>query len=103
MCNLYSITARPPIPIDLAEWLRFDTHTLKGAGMRRAGAILSLLLLGGCITDNPQNLAQQDDATCKSYGAVPGSDAYVNCRMQRDNTRQQGEALRRAAIIASPN
>lgn len=68
----------------------------------RAIAILGLLLLGGCITDTPQSLAQADDAACQSYGAVPGSDAYVNCRMQRDNTRQQGESLRRAAIIASP-
>jgi hypothetical protein len=71
--------------------------------MGRTAAIVCLLFLCGCITDNPQSLAQQDDATCRSYGAVPGSDAYVNCRMQRDNTRQQGEALRRAAIIASPN
>lgn len=26
----------------------------------------------------------QDDAKCRSYGAVPGSDAYVNCRVQLD-------------------
>jgi hypothetical protein len=70
--------------------------------MRRAGAILSFLLLSGCITDNPQALAQQDDATCRSYGAAPGSDAYVNCRMQRDNVRTQGEDMRRAAILAEP-
>ncbi|MFJ2362435.1 hypothetical protein ACIPIN_01745 [Pseudomonas sp. NPDC087697] len=25
-----------------------------------------------------------DDAVCQSYGAKPGSDAYVNCRVQRD-------------------
>lgn len=24
-----------------------------------------------------------DDLTCQSYGAKPGSDAYVNCRVQR--------------------
>ena len=23
-----------------------------------------------------------DDAKCRSYGATPGSDAYVNCRVQ---------------------
>lgn len=23
-----------------------------------------------------------DDAKCRSYGAAPGSDAYVNCRVQ---------------------
>ncbi|UZE14819.1 hypothetical protein [Pseudomonas sp. B21-053] len=25
-----------------------------------------------------------DDAVCQSYGAKPGTDAYVNCRVQRD-------------------
>ena len=70
--------------------------------MRRAIAILSLLFLTGCITDTPQSLAQADDATCRSYGAAPGTDTYVNCRMQRDNVRTQGEDMRRAAILAEP-
>ena len=30
---------------------------------------------------------QLDDAKCKSYGATPGSDAYVNCRVQLDKGR----------------
>jgi hypothetical protein len=25
-----------------------------------------------------------DDALCQSYGAKPGTDAYINCRVQRD-------------------
>ncbi|RBB96821.1 hypothetical protein C3E97_029915 [Pseudomonas sp. MWU12-2115] len=25
-----------------------------------------------------------DDAKCRSYGATPGTDAYVNCRVQLD-------------------
>ncbi len=25
-----------------------------------------------------------DDAMCQSYGAKPGTDAYINCRVQRD-------------------
>lgn len=28
--------------------------------------------------------AVSDDLACRSYGATPGSDAYVNCRVQRD-------------------
>jgi hypothetical protein len=72
--------------------------------MRTALMLLSLLSLAGCFAlASPQDLAQQDDAVCRSYGATPGTDAYINCRMQRDNTRQQGESLRRAAIIASPS
>ncbi|VVP44021.1 hypothetical protein PS862_05037 [Pseudomonas fluorescens] len=30
--------------------------------------------------------ASKDDAQCQSYGATPGSDAYVNCRVQLDKT-----------------
>lgn len=30
--------------------------------------------------------AAKDDAQCRSYGATPGSDAYVNCRVQLDKT-----------------
>jgi hypothetical protein len=61
--------------------------------------------LTGCviIEPPPEVLAQQDDAVCRSYGAVPGTPPYINCRMQRDNVRQQGADLKRAAIIASPN
>jgi len=71
--------------------------------MKRALALLGLLSLGGCLTTSPEQLAQQDDAVCRSYGAVPGTDTYINCRMQRDNVRQQGQDLKRAAILASPN
>jgi hypothetical protein len=80
-----------------AIWLKPSALSIKFRGM-------VVGKMTGCLaTASPQDLAQQDDATCRSYGAVPGSDAYVNCRMQRDSTRQQGEALRRATIIASPN
>ncbi|ROM94881.1 hypothetical protein BK657_27185 [Pseudomonas brassicacearum] len=30
--------------------------------------------------------AAKNDAQCRSYGATPGSDAYVNCRVQLDKT-----------------
>jgi hypothetical protein len=48
-----------------------------------------------------QRAAQQqaindgDDAQCRSYGATPGSDDYVACRMNLTNNRQ------RAAIAAA--
>lgn len=28
--------------------------------------------------------AAADDQACQSYGAKPGTDAYINCRVQRD-------------------
>lgn len=64
-------------------------------------AILLALLLGGCGASR-QQLAADDDATCQSYGAQPGSTAYMQCRMQRDGIRQQGDEARRAAIASRP-
>lgn len=63
-------------------------------------AILLAFLLAGCASR--QELAADDDATCQSYGVQPGSQAYVQCRMQRDGIRQQGNEARRAAILAQP-
>jgi hypothetical protein len=65
------------------------------------GALILCLSLGACGASR-QELAADDDATCQSYGAVPGSQPYIECRMRRDNTRQQGNDLRRAAAIAAP-
>ena len=42
-----------------------------------------------------QAIDQADDATCRSYGAVPGSEVYVACRMNIANNRQT------ASVIAS--
>ena len=36
-----------------------------------------------------QAINDVDDAQCRSYGAKPGSDAYVACRMNLANARQQ--------------
>jgi hypothetical protein len=43
------------------------------------------LALSGCISGARH--AAQDDATCQGYGAKPGSDLYVQCRMSADNNR----------------
>lgn len=34
------------------------------------------------LSDAKAEKDSMDDAKCRSYGAVPGSDAYVNCRVQ---------------------
>ena len=47
--------------------------------------------LSGCAAQ----LAQQADAECKSFGAAPGTAAYVDCRLR---LKQMQEA--RAAAIA---
>lgn len=68
--------------------------------------IALLLLLTSCADFQARMAAQQaanaqaaavrqqaindaDDAQCSSYGAKPGSDAYVACRMNLANNRQQ--------------
>jgi hypothetical protein len=38
-----------------------------------------------------------DDAKCRSYGAEPGSQAYMQCRMNLDNNRA---AIAQAAVGA---
>jgi len=34
-------------------------------------------------------IAVHDDAQCRSHGAAPGSQSYVQCRMNVDNQRAQ--------------
>jgi hypothetical protein len=53
------------------------TRTLK------ACALLLLCLLPGCAAQ----IAERDDARCRSYGAAPGTDRYYQCRMQQDARR----------------
>jgi len=62
--------------------------------------ILTACALAGCASR--QEIATDDDATCRSYGAEPGSQAYIQCRMQRDALRQQDRTARAAAILSSP-
>jgi hypothetical protein len=63
-------------------------------GVRRnavAGILAGLFavaVLGGCAKqeERPQAAASpsDDDAYCQAKGLKPGSDAYVNCRKDRD-------------------
>ena len=48
-------------------------------------AIALLLLLAGCVTTEDRMVAA--DRQCRSYGAQPGSQAYVQCRLQIDQNR----------------
>ncbi|MDE4910365.1 hypothetical protein PQI07_06570 [Methylobacterium sp. 092160098-2] len=45
----------------------------------------------------PAEIAAKDDAICKSYGAEPGSPAYIQCRTTQDQRRDAFKAeLRRS-------
>lgn len=71
--------------------------------MSRLLIVLCGLALSGCIS--PERQAEmkaaadaRNDATCRGYGARPGSDAYVNCRLTID---QANEAQSRRASAES--
>lgn len=57
----------------------------------RSGLVAALTaagLLGACQTPEPTvRLAQQDDARCRHFGAVPANQAYIDCRMRIDAER----------------
>lgn len=56
--------------------------------------------LGGCLTgeETRQQWAASDDAKCRSFGAIPGTDQYFQCRMSADQMRVADEQQRRAAM-----
>lgn len=70
--------------------------------MGRVAAIglLFLALLGGCA--NGGDIATGDDDSCQSYGAQPGSSAYFQCRMAKDQQRQGNNAALAAAWLNRP-
>jgi hypothetical protein len=40
-----------------------------------------------------------DDAKCQSFGAAPGSHAYIQCRMNLDNQRAQVRQMVAGALV----
>lgn len=57
------------------------------------------VLLAGCAS--PERLAARDDATCQGYGAKPGSDVYIACRMKQDEIRTNLYASSRPRVCRS--
>jgi len=67
-------------------------------------ALLSVLMLSGCVSS--EQLAAQDDNKCQSYGAAPGSQDYVQCRMWAETERRKKTEFDRAMVAqsnAAPN
>ncbi len=63
--------------------------------------ILTSLLcsvLAGCVT--PQEQLALDDDKCRSFGAMPGSEQYFECRMfvERERNRQEESKRQTQAI-----
>lgn len=62
-------------------------------------AVAVLAGLGACRST--QELAAHDDATCQSYGAPAGSDAYVQCRMLQSQLRASQQQATSAALMSA--
>jgi hypothetical protein len=58
--------------------------------MRAVIVFIALLSLAGCAGHGPTRdyVGEADDAKCRSYGAKPGTDAYVACRSRIGAARQ---------------
>jgi hypothetical protein len=77
--------------------------TETGDQMRIAAIIALAGAVAGCAEYEQQQAAAQaasDDAQCRSYGAAPGSQAYIQCRMNIDNQRAQMRAAFIGAVLA---
>ena len=56
-------------------------------------AAVSVALAGCARSESAAEAAfRSDDAKCKSYGADPGTDAYVDCRLSIDMQKATAEA-----------
>lgn len=66
-------------------------HLAKGCGIIESTA--------GCATRVARREAA-DDAKCQGYGAQPGTDVYVQCRIGLDQIRATTEAAQNAAAAA---
>jgi hypothetical protein len=78
-----------------------------GKQMKIALAFLCALFLANCAGSpvgdalaGPEVLAQRDDAYCRSIGAVPGTQNYMNCRLTVSQNREINHANRFAAAQA---
>ncbi len=69
----------------------------------RAYVLILAVALVSCGPPRPtvEQLAASDDAQCRSYGAQPGTDTYVQCRMSINQQRQQARTAM-AAILSRP-
>jgi hypothetical protein len=64
----------------------------RGDSMCFLGAAMLCIALGGCF-QTPQEMAAKDDETCRNYGAKPGTDVYVQCRIAQDQRRDESSKV----------
>jgi hypothetical protein len=60
------------------------------------------LSVAGCATmrgPTPEQISASEDAQCRSYGAQPGTPAYLQCRLQFQRQAAQADQQRRALAM----
>lgn len=60
---------------------------------------LCALLLSGCVSVEERRA--MDDSQCQSYGAEPGTEAYVQCRMWAETEHRKREEFNRSLLANS--
>jgi hypothetical protein len=61
----------------------------------------ALILMTGCVTDEEaaSQQAVSDDAKCQSYGAKPGTDPYIQCRVALGQQQMQADQARKQRAL----
>lgn len=62
-------------------------------------SLVGLLTIGGC--QGPEETAAAQDAKCRSFGAIPGTPAYMQCRQVLDRQEAEMDARRRAIFAGA--
>jgi hypothetical protein len=70
--------------------------------MRTLAACALTLASASYATQCAAESAATDDDRCRSYGFIPGSDGYAQCRMQVDVQRQQACQAAQKTQIQGP-
>jgi hypothetical protein len=61
-------------------------------------------LCTGCMSAQERSaaIANTDDRACQAYGAAPGSQEYFQCRMMKDQQRQNANAAAAQMLLSRP-
>ena len=59
--------------------------------------------LSGCVRASPEQVAAMQEQKCRSFGAQPGTQAYMACRMQLEHQVHEDRMQDRALLSAALN
>lgn len=73
--------------------------------MKSAFIAVVCTFLAGCGASKQaqERLSSDEDAQCRSYGAMPGTPSYYDCRMRLNSLRVQAETLKKGPNSPAEN